>query len=256
MSDLTYLLDIAFISFVLFVAFFIGLVYYIRREDRREGYPLEDEQSGRREAAGSFISVPKPKAYPQGFDRGVRYSPDLSRKERDLPIKRLSPLPGSPYTPVGDPMTAGVGPGSWTPRPKEPDLDHNGQPKIVPMRVASEFQVIKGDSDPRGMTVVGADGAPAGEITDIWVDRPESLIRYLEATLRDTQQKVLIPITQAVVRGRRGLVVVDAINSDQFKGVPALSNPSQITLDEEERICAYYGAGYLYANPSRMEPVA
>jgi len=36
--------------------------------------------------------------------------------------------------------------------------------------------------------------------------------------------------------------------------VPMLKNPDQITLLEEERISAYYGAGTLYAEPSRSEP--
>jgi photosynthetic reaction center H subunit len=28
-----------------------------------------------------------------------------------------------------------------------------------------------------------------------------------------------------------------------------------VTFLEEEKICAYYGAGTLYAHPSRMEPL-
>ena len=37
--------DIARLSLYLFWAFFIGLVIYLQRENMREGYPLENEQS-------------------------------------------------------------------------------------------------------------------------------------------------------------------------------------------------------------------
>ncbi|MEL7028509.1 MAG: PRC-barrel domain-containing protein, partial [Pseudomonadota bacterium] len=146
-----------------------------------------------------------------------------------------------------------VGPGAGTPRPQAPDLDHHGQPKIVPMRLAADIQIAAGDADPRGMSVVGADGEVAGAVSDVWVDRPEALVRYLEVTLKANDRQVLLPITQAVVRGKQGKVMVDAITADQFKDVPTLSDPHQVTLDEEERVCAYYGAGYLYAVPSRAE---
>jgi photosynthetic reaction center H subunit len=35
-----------------------------------------------------------------------------------------------------------------------------------------------------------------------------------------------------------------------------IKNPEQITLLEEEKIMAYFGAGTLYATPQRQEPVA
>jgi photosynthetic reaction center H subunit len=41
----------------------------------------------------------------------------------------------------------------------------------------------------------------------------------------------------------------------QFENVPALKHPEQITRLEEEKICAYYGAGTLYATPERQEPL-
>ena len=39
-------LDVTQLVFYAFVLFFIALVFYLRREDRREGYPLEDEATG------------------------------------------------------------------------------------------------------------------------------------------------------------------------------------------------------------------
>ena len=41
----------------------------------------------------------------------------------------------------------------------------------------------------------------------------------------------------------------------QFGSVPALGNPDQITFLEEEKVTAYYGAGTLYSDPQRAEPL-
>ena len=38
--------DVAELAFLLFFGFFIALVFYLNRESRREGYPLEDEDTG------------------------------------------------------------------------------------------------------------------------------------------------------------------------------------------------------------------
>ncbi|HEX8554908.1 MAG TPA: photosynthetic reaction center subunit H, partial [Sphingomonas sp.] len=64
----------------------------------------------------------------------------------------------------------------------------------------------------------------------------------------------LVPIFMAKVDRRRRRVVVDALNAAQFAGVPRLDAPNQITLYEEERVQAYFGGGYLYANADRQEP--
>ena len=43
--------------------------------------------------------------------------------------------------------------------------------------------------------------------------------------------------------------------ASQFADVPALRNPDEVTLLEEEKVTAYYGAGTLYATPARAEPL-
>ena len=57
----------------------------------------------------------------------------------------------------------------------------------------------------------------------------------------------------STARGDR--VHVEAILADQFANVPRTRNPDQVTLLEEEKIAAYYGAGTLYATPARVEPL-
>lgn len=258
MTSAFYEIDLAFISFCLFVAFFVGLIFYLRREDRREGYPMVGETSGKPQLAGANIFVPEPKSFRLPHGQGVATSPGKLKDGRDdIAVKRTGVAPGSPLEPVGDPMQAGVGPGAWTRRADKPDLLHNGEPKIVPLRRANDFFIVPGDTDPRGLKVCGIDRrVVAGTVADVWVDRGEHLIRYLEVRLEGGAAKtVLLPMAMATLSGWRPRVLVDAVQSAQFAGVPQLANPEQITLNEEERICAYYGGGYLYATKDRAEPV-
>lgn len=249
-----YGVDFAFVSMMLFFLFFLGLVLYLRREDRREGYPLEEDDSGRVRTAGGLLFSAAPKTFTLPGGRGTVVAPDLRRDNRELSARRTSPTPGSPLEPTGNPMLAGVGPGAYAMRAQVPDVTAHGDPKIVPLRIAPDFSVVKGDGDPRGMRVVGTDGAVAGTVTDIWVDRAESMIRYLEVGLTGGES-VLLPITVSMINKSRKIVVVDAITGAQFADVPKLASGEQITFDEEERVTAYYGGGFLYATPQRGEPL-
>jgi len=247
--------DITSLIFGSFVLFFGGLLIYLRREDRREGYPLEDDVTGRTEALGGLFFTAQPKAFLLGPDRATVFKPNGQRDSRDIAADPTSGAPGSPLKPRGDGMTAGVGPGSYAQRARTPEMMSHGGPKIVPLRVATDFSIAKGDPDPRGMSVIGADGVVAGVVGDVWVDKAEVMIRYLEVKLSTVAQSVLLPMTMAVVNKGRGVVKVEAILGAQFSGVPKLSNPNQVTIDEEERVVAYYGGGFLYATPSRLEPL-
>ncbi len=248
-------IDFALVSLFLFLEFFVGLILYLRREDRREGYPLEDDQSGRLVPAGGILFTALPKTFRLPFNRGQVTVPNKQRDTRPIAARRTSVAPGSPLRPTGNPMVDGVGPASYAERAKVPDLTLHGDPKIVPLRVATEFAVAKGDLDPRGLSVLGADGARAGVVKDIWVDRVEAMVRYLEVTLASGGRSVILPITMALIDKSRKHVKVAAITAAQFADVPKLSNPDQITFYEEERVTAYYGGGFLYAMPSRSEPL-
>jgi photosynthetic reaction center H subunit len=275
-------LDVAQIVLYAFWLFFAGLIIYIRREDKREGYPLESDRttssSGRIKVVG-FPPMPKPKTFVMPHGGGVRTAP---RDEAPVTVNAtpIAPWLGAPLEPNGDPMLAGVGPGACPERPEEVDLTYEGEPKIVPMRVAKEFSVAEKDPDPRGMTVVGADGEIGGTVKDIWVDRGEPQIRYLEVALpaspppepaateeagsAETEegakprpaprsraaQTVLLPINFTRFNKKRRQVKVQSILGRQFADVPRLGKRDRITLREEDKICAYYGGGTLYARSS------
>jgi photosynthetic reaction center H subunit len=90
-------------------------------------------------------------------------------------------------------------------------------------------------------------------VVELWVDRMEMLFRYAEVQLADSDKRVLLPMTFA--RIKKDGSHVQAILAHQFVNVPQTKSPDQITMLEEEKITAYYGAGTLYATPERQEPL-
>ena len=247
-------IDFAVISFFMFFAFFVLLVFYLRREDRREGYTLEEDGSGRVRTGGGLLFTALPKTFKLPHGRGEFTVPNTNRDRRPIAARR-GVAPGSPLIPTGNPMLDGIGPGAYAERARVAELTAHGLPKIVPMSVATDFEIAKGDPDPRGMLVRGADRGVAGTVKDVWVDRAEWMIRYLEVSPDGGGQSVLLPMTMALIHKARGHVIVDAITAAQFADVPKIARPDQVTLYEEERIVAYYGGGFLYAVPSRSEPI-
>ena len=246
-------LDVTQLVFYAFVLFFIALIFYLRREDRREGYPLEDEATGRVDTPFGPLGMAEPKTFrlPHG---GGTVTPERSRREKvDVNAKRSFGSDGAPYVPSGDPFVDGLGPAAWAERRHTPDLTAAGFPRIMPLSSTDHVSVSPRDANPLGMTVIGADGKAAGKVTELWVDMSEHHIRYLEVASSGGQ--VLAPMAMAKVHGSKGVIVIDAIRADQFAGVPKLSTPGQITLNEEERVVAYFGGGYLYAHPDRQEPL-
>jgi len=247
-------IDVALIALNAFFLFFLGLVVYLRREDRREGYPLEDELTGRMESLGGPLLLAEPKTFKLPFGHGTVQAPINRREAVDVPgTRRTDRFHGAPIEPTGNPLVDGVGPAAWVERAKRPDIDWEGHPRIAPMSKADGFFVAKGDADPRGFTVVGADGAAAGKVSDLWIDRADRLIRYIQVELASGRQ-VLAPMTMATINRSMGRVVVDAITAAQFADAPGIESDSVITLYEEERIVAYFGGGYLYATADRAEP--
>ncbi len=249
-------IDLAQVILVLFIGFFLGLVYYLHRENKREGYPLESDRSGRITVQG-FPAVPAPKTYILADGSTVQAPRANPQDTRPVNATPSANFPGAPLVPNGDPMTAGVGPGAYAERRDIPDLTVHGTPKLVPLRAAPDFYVDPADPNPIGMTVVGADGEAGGVVRDVWVDQAEYLVRYFEVETGEKGKKrnVLLPATLARVAGSAKQVRVKSILGSQFVGVPTQKKPDVVTRLEEEKIFGYYGAGTLYATPQRAEPL-
>lgn len=255
LGQITSYIDVAQVTLYVFWIFFAALIFYLRREDRREGYPLMMDPTGEVKTPNSIL-MPPPKTFllPHG---GSVTAPESKFDSRRPHSERIGGWPGAPSEPIGDPMLAAVGPGSYAERSDKPDLSHDGAPKIVPLRSVRAFGIESRDPDPRGMAVVGGDGKTAGTVRDVWVDRSEVIIRYLEVEVPGAGEpaRVLLPMTFAKVDRTKRQVNVHAIYARHFASVPRLAKPDTVTLLEEDKICAFYGAGTLYAHPSRTEPL-
>ena len=148
--------DVTALVFFAFVLFFIGLVFYLRREDRREGYPLEDETTGRVDTAGGPLLAAAPKTFLMPHGRGTVMVPNQNRDKVDVAGQRTFGSPGAPYYPTGNPLEDGIGPASWAERAKYPDLDAEGHNRIVPIGSTPHIAVHSRDSDLRGANKIRA----------------------------------------------------------------------------------------------------
>jgi photosynthetic reaction center H subunit len=254
-------LDTAQIALYGFWAFFAGLIWYLHREDKREGYPLDThrvDRHGNPETVEGLPGVPCPKTFKLADGSSIQV-PDPSRADR-RPIAarqlgwddRYGADVGAPLEPTGNPMADGVGPAAYAERANQPERMLDGSAMIVPLRLATGWSVESRDPDPRGMTVCGLDGAAAGTVSELWVDRAEPQIRYLEVALAGGR-KVMLPSGFVRYDAGNRKVKVASITAGQFAGVPGIASNEQITKLEEDRICAYYASGHLYATPSRSE---
>jgi len=163
---------------------------------------------------------------------------------------------GSPIEPPAgsNPLLSGLGPAAYADRADRPDLTIGGHPKIVPLSVDPDFYLEPRDPDPRGFRVIGCDGEAGGTVVDVWVDRSEPQVRYLELEASGRGGRVLLPITFCTWDVTNKTIRVKAIKGAHFADVPKTRASNQVTLLEEDRIQAYYAGGYLYADPSRLEP--
>jgi len=243
--------DFAQVLLYLFWIFFAGLIIYLQRENMREGYPMEGEDGQPAPNQGVF-PLPSEKTFKLPHGRGDVTVPKANDgDQRELALRITSPSAGSPFEPTGDPMKDGVGPASWAERRDVPEIDAAGHPKIVPMAKAGQFHVSAG-RDPRDLPVQAQDGEVVGTISDMWIDEPEQLVRYLEVNLSGGGAR-LIPMQLARIKKDR--VSVLSIHGKHFADVPTTASPTQVTMLEEEKICAYYAGGKLYASDSRIGPL-
>ena len=155
---ITEYVDTAQIVLYVFWIFFALVVFHLAQEGKREGYPLDSgsiEPSKRKSILGLF-SPPTPKEFKMPDGSSVM-APDPDRADRrPLNAREVDPgFPGSTIEPTGDPLVAGVGPGSWAERQNIPDTTAEGTPKIVPMRLATGFFIDPSDPDPRDAQACG-----------------------------------------------------------------------------------------------------
>jgi photosynthetic reaction center H subunit len=243
--------DVAQVVLYVFWIFFAGLIVYLIREGKREGYPLESATG----PVAGWPPRPKPKTY-RMLDGHTVQAPNDVVSPQVLQAEPANRFNGAPLEPIGNPLSAGVGPGAWADRQDVAERTLDGVPKLVPLRALPDYAMASGDLDPRGLPAIGGDGETGGTVVDLWVDTSEAVVRYLEIAVPmndGASRGVLLPVNFARIT-RRG-VRASALYGAQFAGVPPTKDPQQVTMLEEEKIMAYWGAGLLYADPERAEPL-
>lgn len=252
---ITQYVDVAQLVLYAFWIFFFALIFYLQRESKREGYPMHSEVPGRPNVPG-LLPMPTQKTY-KLFHGGVSVAPhDRDPGPAALPATPTAPFPGAPLDPIGDPIGVNIGPGSYTARLDEPELNSEGQVRILPMRkLPDSYAVSPKGPDPRGMTVIVADGQVGGTVRDIWIDHIERVLRYYELNVPGAAlgPQVLLPVNFARIVGNQ--IQVRSLHGKHFAGVPRTKHPDQVTSLEEDKVMGYYGSGTLYADPERQEPL-
>ena len=247
-------LDVAQLVLYTFWLFFAGLVYYLRREDRREGYPLESEGVPQFNNDRGFLLIPEPKTF-RLANGDVIQAPRFDEAKSPYSAEKTEPWPGAPLAPKGDPLLASVGPGSYNMRPDKPYNALGGADLVQPLRLAKHFALSPEGGNPIGLAVVGGDGVVAGKVKDVWVDISESIIRYYEVELAGGGGQFILPVYFGDVQWSKRCVEVKALLADQFALAPRLKNPDRITMLEEDKVSAFVAGGTLYSTIERSEPL-
>ncbi len=238
-------IDAVQVALVAFFIFFVFLVVYLRREDKREGYPLL-ERTARRGSIVGWPAPPPPKTY-RLMEGGTAQMP---HRYPQAPIEGV-PIPrnGEPLGPNGDPLRAGIGAGAYTLRSALPMRTMDKKLLLMPLRNATGWSVWRGEADPRGMRVLAANYRAVGTVKDIWVDRAAKILRYFEVSLNDGGGIILAPLFHCDIDRRKNDIRVLVLKPDQFRLVPRLAQPDEITAREEDRLNAFFAGATIYSDP-------
>ena len=219
-------IDVAEVVLVVFIGFVLGLFVWLRREDKREGYPLEDPAGGK-DLVG-FPLPPPPKPF-MLMDGSFTHMPHPEGRT-NLALRPSRPVPGAPFVPTGDPLADGVGPAAWASKKDEPLMTWEGAHQLRPLRLRPGWGVERTDADPRGMPVMDRAGVRVGVVRDLWLDQGVQILRYLEIEVTVPEAapgtRALVPIYFAEVEGRLNEVSVPALNAAQFVAFRSCGSPT------------------------------
>ena len=244
-GNITEYIDLPQVAFWVFFLGFLVMVWWLRRADKREGYPMKASPFSRRGLLG-YPVPPDDQVYILN-EGGTTTAPHYY-KQPDLKAKPLYPFDGTPLSPVGNPLLAGIGPGAWVMRRNEPMLTEKGEHVLQPLRLAEEWSLTEGETDPRGMAVFDWRWHEIGVVRDIWVDTAIRIMRLLEVELRPglAPGRVLVPIFHTEIKEKAREVRVTALDASQFADIPMPARPDVITAREDDRLNAYFAAGRFY----------
>ena len=241
-------LDVAILCVIAFVIFFAGLLVHLRREDKREGYPVEVAgMFGRTHSAQGFPAIPKPKLFYRPHDRGVAQAPRVEQPELVRPGEALPPI-AYPLDPGPNPLAEGVGAAAYTRiREELPDLDVEGEPKLISLNDHADYCIPDGDPDPRGWVLLSADEQRVGKVHDLWFNRAEFFLRYYEVSIAGAEGRRLVPAFFAEALPRDRAVRATTLVARDLRRVPVRADDSCITMREEDRLNGFFAGGLRFS---------
>ncbi len=239
-------LDIPTLAFWVFALFFLGLVAWLQRESKREGYPLRASPFTTELIEGFPPQPVGTRTYI--LNEGGTTEAPHHYAQAPVSARPLYQFDGTPFYPLGNPLLAGIGPGSWVMKKDEIALTERGDKLLEPLRVMEGWSIQREDADPRGMAVFDWRWNHVGQVADVWIDRGIKIIRMLEVEVHDSIRvgRVLVPVLHTEIREKSRRVRVTSLWAHQFADVPMPASADEITGPEEERLNAYYSAGFFY----------
>ena len=240
-------LDVAQIVLYAFFAFFTALIWYLRREDRREGYPLESE-AARRVQGARLSADPVAEDLPSRRG-GVAQRPDYAARRSPVKAAKVEPWPGAPLQPTRR-SDARRG------RPRRLQRNAPSRPLQDDAWRGSDFAAAHSAisrsrrwRNPIGFSVVGADHTSVGVDQSMFGSIAPKSHRALSTKCSSPapSRRVLLPVYFAASSRSAAASWSRRCSPNSSSNVPALGTPDRVTMLEEDRIAAYYGAGTLYA---------
>ena len=116
--------------------------------------------------------------------------------------------------------------------------------ELAHLKDLKDFDIPKGEPDPRGWDVKTADGVKIGKVDDLLVDTGAGRIRYVEVKLKgdvaDRAEKdyVLIPVGAARLDDKSDDVIV-SVDQAKLAGIPAYDR-ERLSRDYERSLRTYY----------------
>ena len=243
--NVTQHIDLPQLAFWLFFLAFVAICWFLRKNDKREGYPLVASPF----VGGAMLGAPDP-GTPLTYvlNEGGTTSTPHDYPQAPAAVLPLYRFDGTPFRPTAELLGTSLGPGAWVMRKDEPMLTEGGELLLQPLRLCHEWSVSRGEANPRGMAVFDCRWRPVGIVADVWIDRGIRIIRHLEVELREQLGggRVLVPIYHTTIAEAAREIRVTALSGPEFRAIPMPAAPDRITAREEDRLNAYFAAGRFY----------
>jgi photosynthetic reaction center H subunit len=119
-----------------------------------------------------------------------------------------------------------------------------GEGELAHLKDLKDFDIPKGEPDPRGWDVKTEDGTKIGKVEDLLVDTGLGRIRYVEVKLkgdvadRADKEYILIPIGAARLDDEHDDVII-SVSQANLAGIPAYDR-ERLSRDYERSLSTHY----------------